>query len=79
MCSSDPRHITRRFVNSFASTFPAEDPLRRTAKVCRISVLWWFSALNYNIKETVTPRGQTTATPNEINGIVDDHVQEDWR
>jgi len=27
-----------------------------------------WAAFNYNLKETVTPRGQTTATPNEING-----------
>lgn len=27
-----------------------------------------YAAFNYNLKETVTPRGQTTATPNEING-----------
>jgi len=28
-----------------------------------------WAAFNYNLKETVTPRGQSTATPNEINGI----------
>ena len=27
------------------------------------------AAFNYNLKETVTPRGQTTSSPNEINGI----------
>ena len=29
-----------------------------------------WAAFNYNLKETVTPRGQTTASPNEINGTV---------
>ena len=29
-----------------------------------------WAAFNYNLKETVTPRGQTTSTPNEINGTV---------
>jgi hypothetical protein len=28
-----------------------------------------WAAFNYNLKETVTPRGQTTSSPNEINGI----------
>ena len=28
-----------------------------------------WAAFNYNLKETVTPRGQTTASPNEIDGI----------
>jgi ketosteroid isomerase-like protein len=28
-----------------------------------------WAAFNYNLQETVTPRGQTTASPNEINGI----------
>ena len=27
-----------------------------------------YAAFNYNLKETVTPRGQTTSSPNEING-----------
>jgi len=29
-----------------------------------------WAAFNYNLKETATPRGQTTAIPNEINGTV---------
>ena len=29
-----------------------------------------WAAFNYNLKETVTPRGQTTSSPNEINGTV---------
>lgn len=28
-----------------------------------------WAAFNYNLKETVTPRGQSTSSPNEINGI----------
>lgn len=28
-----------------------------------------WAAFNYNLKETVTPRGQSNSTPNEINGI----------
>jgi ketosteroid isomerase-like protein len=28
-----------------------------------------WAAFNYNLKETATPRGQSTASPNEINGI----------
>jgi ketosteroid isomerase-like protein len=27
-----------------------------------------WAAFNYNLKETVTPRGQSTSSPNEING-----------
>ena len=30
-------------------------------------VAW--AAFNYSLKETVTPRGQTTATPNQMDGI----------
>ena len=29
-----------------------------------------WAAFNYNLKETVTPRGQATASPNEMNGTV---------
>jgi ketosteroid isomerase-like protein len=29
-----------------------------------------WAAFNYNLKETVTPRGQSTSSPNEINGTV---------
>jgi len=29
-----------------------------------------WAAFNYNLKETVTPRGQSTPSPNEINGTV---------
>src|SRR5262252_6179885 len=29
-----------------------------------------WAAFNYNLKETVTPRGQSTSTPNEMNGTV---------
>jgi ketosteroid isomerase-like protein len=29
-----------------------------------------WAAFNYNLKETVTPRGQSTASPNEMNGTV---------
>jgi ketosteroid isomerase-like protein len=36
-------------------------------KVSEMGDTAW-AAFNYNLKETVTPRGQTTATPNEING-----------
>ena len=36
-------------------------------RVSEIGDTAW-AAFNYNLKETVTPRGQTTSTPNEING-----------
>jgi len=36
-------------------------------KVSEMGDTAW-AAFNYNLKETVTPRGQTTSTPNEING-----------
>jgi ketosteroid isomerase-like protein len=29
-----------------------------------------WAAFNYNLKETVTPRGQSTSSPNDINGTV---------
>ena len=29
-----------------------------------------WAAFNYNLKETVTPRGQSTSSPNEMNGTV---------
>jgi len=29
-----------------------------------------WAAFNFNLKETVTPRGQSTSSPNEINGTV---------
>ncbi|HEX4999467.1 MAG TPA: nuclear transport factor 2 family protein [Terriglobia bacterium] len=38
-------------------------------KVSEMGDTAW-AAFNYNLKETVTPRGQTTSTPNEINGTV---------
>ena len=36
-------------------------------KVSEMGDTAW-AAFNYNLKETVTPRGQSTAIPNEING-----------
>jgi ketosteroid isomerase-like protein len=36
-------------------------------KVSETGDIAW-AAFNYNLKETVTPRGQTTSSPNEING-----------
>lgn len=44
------------------------------------STAW--AAFNYNLKETVTPRGQTNSSPNEINGIatiVFRKTGEDWQ
>lgn len=38
-------------------------------KVSEMGDTAW-AAFNYNLKETATPRGQTTASPNEINGTV---------
>jgi ketosteroid isomerase-like protein len=37
-------------------------------RVTELGDMAW-AAFNYNIKETVTPRGQTSSSPNEINGI----------
>jgi len=38
-------------------------------KVSEVGDTGW-AAFNYNLKETVTPRGQSTSSPNEINGTV---------
>ncbi|HEY2383172.1 MAG TPA: nuclear transport factor 2 family protein [Terriglobia bacterium] len=38
-------------------------------KVAETGDIAW-AAFNYNLKENVTPRGQSTASPNEINGTV---------
>jgi ketosteroid isomerase-like protein len=38
-------------------------------KVSEMGDTAW-AAFNYNLKETVTPRGQSTSSPNEINGTV---------